>query len=124
VTHIGVFGCDYATGSEYGPQRGSAEYWLGVAEGRGVQVCLPPGCDLLNKPHLMYGYQSHPKGIRHKSYSFTIGPLTITGGKPSAGGPDGLIPSNHPGAPPLRNIGVEPDPGAFDRACAAQETAV
>jgi hypothetical protein len=125
VTHIGVFGCDYATGSEYGPQRGSAEYWLGVAEGRGVHVCLPPGCDLLNRPSLLYGYESHPGGKRHPSYSFTIGPLTVDGGKKSldAGGKT-LIPADHPNAPALRNIGVEPDPSAFDRACAqaAQET--
>lgn len=123
VTHLGVFGCDYATDSEYGPQRGSAEYWLGVAEGRGVQVLLPPGCDLLNKPSLLYGYESHPNGVRHPSYAFAIGPLTAkTGGRTqSAGGPGPLVPAAHPNAPPLRDIGVPPDPGAFDRAMAAAE---
>src|SRR3990167_7703352 len=45
VTHLGIFGCDYRTGSEYGPQLGSAEYWSGLAEGRGVHLLLPPGCD-------------------------------------------------------------------------------
>jgi hypothetical protein len=74
VTHIGIFGCHYDAGSEYGPQRGSAEYWLGVAEGRGVHVLIPPGCDLLNRPSLLYGYESHPNGVRDPSYSFTIGP--------------------------------------------------
>ena len=119
VTHIGVFGCDYATNSEYGPQRGSAEYWLGVAEGRGVQVLLPPGCDLLNKPHLLYGYESHPNGKRDKSYSFAIGPLNTDGPKPTADIGE-LVPANHPNAPPLRDIGVPPDPGAFDRAFGGQ----
>ena len=119
VTHIGVFGCDYSTGSEYGPQRGSAEYWLGVAEGRGVQVLIPPGCDLLGKPELLYGYESHPNGKRHPSYLFSIGPLSATGPKAAPGGE--LIPSDAPNAPALRDIGVAPDPGAFDRIMAAQE---
>lgn len=108
VTHLAIFGCDYHTGSEYGPQRGCAEYWLGVAEGRGVQVLLPPSCDLLNKPSLLYGYESHPNGIRHPSYSFNLGPLTLQGKKPTAAG-ETLIPSESPDAPPLRNIGVPPE---------------
>lgn len=111
VTHIGVFGCDYDTNSEYGPQRGSAEYWLGVAEGRGVTVLIPPRCDLLNKPHLLYGYESHPNGIRDKSYSFSIGPLTLGGKSAQAQGQD-LVPASHPNAPKLRNIGQPP---ALDR---------
>jgi hypothetical protein len=69
VTHIGVYGCEYAHETEYGPQRGSAEFWLGVAIGRGVQVCFPPKCSLLKEPALLYGYESHPNGIRDKSYS-------------------------------------------------------
>ena len=109
VTHIGVFGCDYATDSEYGPQRGGAEHWLGIAIGRGVQVCLPPGCDLLNKPHLDYGYESHPNGVRDKSYTFALGPIKKDGNKPSAGGPSGLMPADHPSAPPLRDLGVAPN---------------
>jgi hypothetical protein len=112
VTHIGVFGCDYDTGSEYGPQRGSAEYWLGVAEGRGVHVQIPPLCNLLGKPSLLYGYESHPNGIRDKSYTFAIGPLK-TNGKAEIG-QGGLIPANHPQAPPLRDIGVAPAPNEFE----------
>ncbi len=68
ATHIGVFGCHYQAKSEYWAQRGSMEYWLGVAEGRGVHVLIPPGCDLLNRPALLYGYQSHPGGKRDVSY--------------------------------------------------------
>lgn len=108
VTHIGVFGCDYDTGSEYGPQRGCAEYWLGLAEGRGVHVQIPPLCDLLNRPSLMYGYESHPGGVRHASYSFSVGPMTAGGKKAVVGHMQGLIPSDHPDAPPLRNIGMAP----------------
>jgi hypothetical protein len=109
VTHLAIYGCDYHTGSEYGPQRGSAEYWLGVAEGRGVQVLLPPGCDLLNKPSLLYGYESHPNGVRHPSYTFTIGPFSVAKQGQSGGV---LIPSDSPDAPPLRSLGkgIQPEP--------------
>lgn len=68
ATHIAVYGCHYQAKSEYWSQRGSMEYWLGVAEGRGVQVLIPPTCDLLNRPSLLYGYESHPNGKRDKSY--------------------------------------------------------
>ena len=113
VTHIALFGCDYNTNSEYGPQRGSTEYWLGVAEGRGVQVALPPGCDLLDKPHLLYGYESHPNGVRDPSYSFAIGPLRLPNPGPAqtAAGID-LVPADDPKATPLRDLGVAP---ALDR---------
>ena len=117
VTHLGVFGCDYDTNSEYGPQRGSAEYWLGIAEGRGVHVQIPPLCNLLGKPELLYGYESHPNGVRDKSYAFAIGSVTAPA-KPGTGGM--LIPSDAPNAPPLRNIGVAPDPEGFARACGQQ----
>jgi len=77
ATHIALYGCHYDADSEYGPQRGCAEYWMGVAEGRGAQVLIPPGCDLLGKPQLLYGYQSHPGGVRHPSYSFFMGPKRL-----------------------------------------------
>ena len=109
VTHLGVFGCEYKADSEYGPQRGGCEYWLGIAEGRGVQVVLPPGCDLLNKPSLLYGYESHPKGVLDPSYKFGINPLKATKAR-ELPGPHTLIPSDHPNAPPLRDIGKAPEP--------------
>ncbi len=58
-THIGLFGCEYAHEQERGHQRGSCEYWLGMFEGAGGHVILPPGCRLLNKPAELYGYESH-----------------------------------------------------------------
>lgn len=119
VTHLGVFGCEYGTNTEYGPQRGSAEYWLGLAEGRGVTLVLPPGCDLLNKPSLLYGYESHPNGVRDPSYSFAIGPLTAGGKAPTADNLQLTLESD-PNCPPLRDIGVPPDPGAFARAFPAE----
>jgi len=68
VTHIGLYGCHYESDSEYGVQRGGAEYWCGIAEGRGVQVLIPPECNLLNFPPQLYGYESHPDGKRVKEY--------------------------------------------------------
>ena len=59
VTHIGVFGCEYAAEQERGVQRGSLEFWLGMFEGRGGHVILPPGSAVLNKPPELYGYESH-----------------------------------------------------------------
>ena len=104
VTHIGIFGADYSGAAEYFRQRGSCEYWLGVAEGRGVQVLLPPGCDLLNKPSLLYGYESHPGGKRDKSYGISAPEKTLL----KSGQEIELFPADGPNAPKLRNIGVPP----------------
>lgn len=59
VTAIGMFGVNYGTEGEYMVQRGSAEYWLGRAEGKGVRIVLPEQCTLLREPALLYGYESH-----------------------------------------------------------------
>jgi hypothetical protein len=59
VTHVGLFGIDYSAQSEYQTQRGSAEYWLGQLDGRGITVILPDQCSLLSEPALLYGYESH-----------------------------------------------------------------
>lgn len=62
-THLGIFGINYGTDTEYATQRGSCEFWLGVATGRGVQIVLPrhqkKGCTLLAYPWGLYGYESH-----------------------------------------------------------------
>ena len=111
MTHVGLFGCNYDASSEYGPQRGCCEYWLGLAEGRGVHIHLPPGCDLLNRPSLLYGYESHKTGWRDPSYSFAIGMSQSrnTSGKSITGFcPEGLTPSESPDAPSLMDIGQPP----------------
>jgi len=59
VTHVGLWGINYSAESEYGTQRGSAEYWLGQLDGRGIAVILPEQCTLLSEPALLYGYESH-----------------------------------------------------------------
>lgn len=58
VTHIGLFGIHYAHREERGWQLACAEYWIGLAEGRGVNIVIPPGSPLLHNKRL-YGYESH-----------------------------------------------------------------
>lgn len=116
VTHLGMFGCQYQSDTEYGPQRGSMEYWCGLAEGRGVHVLIPPGSDLLNKPSLLYGYQSHPEGVRAPEYTFAMGSTSVLEAKAKQRaernpGPDGmppLFPATGSNAPALMTPPVAP----------------
>lgn len=60
VTHIGLFGCQYAHETEHGVQRDSLTYWLGRFEQGGGTVVIPPKYNsLLACPALLYGYESH-----------------------------------------------------------------
>ena len=59
ATHIALYGINYGTEGEYVRQRGSAEYWLGQLDGRGIVTILPEQCTLLADPVLLYGYESH-----------------------------------------------------------------
>jgi hypothetical protein len=59
VTHLGFFGVHYSLDEEHKKQRAGCEYWMGVCEGRGVQLVLPPTCPLLKEPGWLYGYESH-----------------------------------------------------------------
>jgi len=59
ITHLGLFGINYGHETEYGTQRGSCEFWLGIAMGKGVQIVLPPETTLLRDPPELYGYESH-----------------------------------------------------------------
>lgn len=60
VTHIGLFGCQYAHETEHGVQRDSLTYWLGRFEQYGGTVVIPPKWNtLLCSPPLLYGYESH-----------------------------------------------------------------
>jgi len=52
---IHVYGVNMAVGDEYAYQKPSMEYWIGRAEGMGVKVVLPAGCDLM-KGYFRYGY--------------------------------------------------------------------
>ena len=57
---LGMYGVDMAQDNvlvaEYSEQRPSCEYFLGIAEGTGITLEIPNGCDLLGGSHL-YGYE-------------------------------------------------------------------
>ena len=53
---IMIAGVDMAHDTEYGTQRPSCEYYIGIAQGRGVKVTMPPECELL-KTDFLYGYE-------------------------------------------------------------------
>lgn len=69
VSDIGLWGVDMAQhslaasgnagwfASEYARQRPSVEYWLGVAEGKGIAVTVPSQSDIL-KSACIYGYHT------------------------------------------------------------------
>lgn len=59
VHTIGLWGIHFQADSEYAEQRPNAEFWIGVALGRGVQVKIPEACPLLKVPADLYGYESH-----------------------------------------------------------------
>jgi len=57
---IGIYGIDLIVGTEYEVQKACVEFWLGVAEGRGIHVDVAPESALL-KQRYRYGYQSEPE---------------------------------------------------------------
>lgn len=52
---IALFGIDQASDTEYFWQRDCTTYWLGRAEGAGIQITLPDNCSLLRGK--IYGYE-------------------------------------------------------------------
>lgn len=53
---IHMYGVDMAADSEYGTQRPSVEYFLGIAVGKGIKIYIPPQSDLLLCSSL-YGFE-------------------------------------------------------------------
>ncbi len=51
ASHAGIFT------SEYARQRPSVEYWLGIANGKGIRVTIPDASDILKSPAI-YGYHT------------------------------------------------------------------
>ena len=84
ATTIGLWGINYAIESEYIRQRGSAEYWLGVLDGRDIKTVLPEQCSLLRDPVELYGYESHDEetGILKPCYSRKEWPRSPAKGEP------------------------------------------
>lgn len=40
---ISLYGCDMVWGSEYVLEKGGMEHWIGIAQGRGIEVFVAPG---------------------------------------------------------------------------------
>lgn len=59
---IALFGVDMLMDNEYGWQRPSCEFWLGVCVGRGIELILQPQTDLLNS-RFTYGYEDAEQAI-------------------------------------------------------------
>jgi len=53
---IHVWGVDMAVGTEYEKQRPSCEYWMGLADGLGMEISVPDEADLL-KTLFIYGLE-------------------------------------------------------------------
>jgi hypothetical protein len=63
---IHVYGVDMSVNEEYKMQKASCEYFLGIAQGRGIDVRLPPESDLL-KARFVYGFEEeHTEAWDHK----------------------------------------------------------
>lgn len=62
---IHVYGVDMATHSEYSHQRPSCEYFIGLAQGMGIKVVLPPETTLLKTKYL-YGLESEREDMEKK----------------------------------------------------------
>ncbi len=61
-THIHIYGVDLIVGDEWDYQKPNAEFWIGVASGRGIFVGIPPQ-SALTKQTWRYGYQSQPESL-------------------------------------------------------------
>lgn len=111
VTHLGLFGIAYEHYTEYATQRAGAEYWLGFAEGRGVQIVTPKSTPILRTPWPLYGYQSHVGGTLHEAYKWSP-PVTKKETAMAAPGMQPVEMDNPKGRPPLRDLG---EPIAWNR---------
>lgn len=56
---IALYGIDLVVGTEYEFQKACAEFWLGVAHGRGVDIRIPQQSALLKHTH-RYGFEVEP----------------------------------------------------------------
>ena len=57
ATTVGMWGVEANSQTEYGSERDSLSFWLGVAKGMGVEIVLPEQCTLLGQGRFVYGYE-------------------------------------------------------------------
>lgn len=60
---IGLWGINMAMDTEYSIQRPSCEYFLGIAEGKGIDVIIPESSEIM-KCSFLYGIEPIPAYIR------------------------------------------------------------
>jgi len=72
IKRIGIWGVDMCVDSEYSHQRPSCEYFIGIAEGMGIEVVIPGESDLL-KCALLYGYDTGERADFNLYYACNIG---------------------------------------------------
>lgn len=63
---IGLFGIDLVVEEEYFWQKPCAEFWVGMAVGRGIEVFIPPQSALCKQSY-RYGYEPEPQTIIRQS---------------------------------------------------------
>jgi len=70
---LGIYGVDMAQdhllAAEYSEQRPSCEYFIGLAEGVGMEVFIPGGSDLVAGTHL-YGYEDSGRVLEKMTSRF------------------------------------------------------
>lgn len=57
---IEAYGFEMSSKTEYGEQKPNANFWAGIAIGRGIDFHLPDGCSLLGGREQLYGYDKVP----------------------------------------------------------------
>lgn len=60
ISDLLIVGVDLSQDAEYGWQKPSCEYWIGLAEGLGINVTIAESSELL-KSGVLYGYESNNK---------------------------------------------------------------
>jgi hypothetical protein len=61
-SRIELYGFELGNDSEYHYQRSNAEYIIGLLQGKGIEVFMPPACTVLTGP--LYGYKNMKMGYR------------------------------------------------------------
>lgn len=61
-TTIALYGVDLVCGEEWDYQKPNAEFWLGYALGKGLNIILPEQSALLKQSY-RYGYEEEPKSL-------------------------------------------------------------
>lgn len=57
---IHTYGFEMSSETEYASQKPNAEFWEGIAIGKGAKLVNPQGCSLLGQRTALYGYEKVP----------------------------------------------------------------